>query len=157
MDTSSDTTIKIGSWTFTLTFASETPDFDSSSFREEHSVKNSLDLLNGNQDALLPQIVKGIRTEYDSAYADRGAFDQDIIDEILPAVDTEDKLLKLVTPLNANVFKTEKDGSHFIGLEFNCTWDDEHGIGILIHNDRVLKHGGADVSFTEWMAKEQEA
>ena len=33
------------------------------------------------------------------------------------------------------------------GLEGQCTWDDEHGIGILIEYDKVLSVGGASTSF----------
>jgi hypothetical protein len=43
-------------------------------------------------------------------------------------------------------------GVAIVGYELACAWDTEHGLGVLVHGDRVLKIGGADVAILRWMA-----
>jgi hypothetical protein len=45
-----------------------------------------------------------------------------------------------------------KDGFAYVGYEFGCTWDDEHGLGFMTHKDRIIDFGGADTSFLTWVA-----
>ena len=44
-------------------------------------------------------------------------------------------------------------GARFKPTDIGCTWDDEHGLGFMVHGDRVVKLGGADTSFLEWVAE----
>jgi len=41
-----------------------------------------------------------------------------------------------------------KDGAAYIGLGFNCSWEQEHGVGVLLHLDRIVDVGGEDTSFS---------
>jgi hypothetical protein len=41
-----------------------------------------------------------------------------------------------------------KEGLPYVGYEFGCTWDGEHGLGVLMHGNRVVEVGGADTAFT---------
>lgn len=53
---------------------------------------------------------------------------------------------------NVYILNAEKDGISYYGLEGGCTWDDEHGIGFLMHKDRVVNIGDAAISFSSWEA-----
>ena len=53
---------------------------------------------------------------------------------------------------NVYILNAVKDGYSYYGLEGGCTWDDEHGIGFLMHKDRVVKVGDAAISFNSWEA-----
>lgn len=55
--------------------------------------------------------------------------------------------LSNVLPLDA-----EKDGVAYIGLEFECTWEEEHGLGIMIHKDKVVDIGDAVSASDIWTA-----
>lgn len=46
------------------------------------------------------------------------------------------------------------DGVAYVGLECGCTWDDEHGLGIVLHRDRVIAVGQADTAFNGWEAED---
>jgi hypothetical protein len=46
-----------------------------------------------------------------------------------------------------------KAGHAYLGLEFGCTWDEEHGLGVLLHKSRVVKVGDSEVSFNHHAAK----
>jgi hypothetical protein len=46
-----------------------------------------------------------------------------------------------------------KEGLPYVGYEFGCTWDGEHGLGVLTHGSRVVEVGDADTAFTLWIAE----
>lgn len=51
-----------------------------------------------------------------------------------------------------HVLAVAKAGRAFVGFEFGCDWDQEHGAGAMVHGRRVIDVGGADVAFLEWKA-----
>jgi hypothetical protein len=42
----------------------------------------------------------------------------------------------------------------YIGFEFGCDWEEEHGLGVLMHGTRCVKIDQADAAFTLWRAKQ---
>lgn len=50
-------------------------------------------------------------------------------------------------PRPKRVLSVEKDGEAYIGFEFGCPWDREHGLGVMTHAGRVVEVGQADTSF----------
>lgn len=44
-----------------------------------------------------------------------------------------------------------KDEHSYVGIECGCTWDEEHGLGFLLHKNRLVGIGGADEAFN-WKA-----
>ena len=48
-----------------------------------------------------------------------------------------------------HILNVAKEGVAYLGLEFGCEWDQEHGLGVLPHRDRVLEVCQADTSFNE--------
>jgi hypothetical protein len=40
-----------------------------------------------------------------------------------------------------------KDGVAYTGLGFACTWDEEHGAGVLLHKDRIVDIGEGEQAF----------
>jgi hypothetical protein len=53
-----------------------------------------------------------------------------------------------------HVLQLLKDGVPYVGFEFGCRWDEEHGLGVLLHGTRVVEIGDAQTSFTLWIASE---
>lgn len=51
-----------------------------------------------------------------------------------------------------NVFPTAKNGLSYTGYEFVCSWEEEHGLGAMLHGSRVVEVGGADTALLEWIA-----
>jgi hypothetical protein len=73
-------------------------------------------------------------------------------DRVLPVVKTPMELKALMGVSFVNVHPMAKDGKPFIGVELGCTWEQEHGLGVLMHGAKVLKVGGAETAFTRWIA-----
>lgn len=45
-----------------------------------------------------------------------------------------------------------RDGLSYVGLILETGWDDGHGLGVLLHGDRIVQVGGADTAFnpSQW-------
>jgi hypothetical protein len=72
---------------------------------------------------------------------------------VLPEARSIEELAQLVTPSTA-IFHTARRGTRpYIGYTFRCAWDDEHGVGVLMHGLRLLSVGGADTAHLEWIAE----
>jgi hypothetical protein len=68
-------------------------------------------------------------------------------DSLMPAVQSAEELSRLIDLRHVHVHPWTKDGVGYVGLQFGCSWDQEHGFGVLMHRDRVVSIGSADVSF----------
>jgi hypothetical protein len=70
-----------------------------------------------------------------------------------PVVNDSNDMRRLVGLHSVHVLKVERDGSAYVGFEFGCEWDEEHGAGVMTHLGKVVQTGQADVSFEDWIAK----
>jgi Domain of unknown function (DUF6985) len=72
----------------------------------------------------------------------------------LPDISEPSELRPLIGLSNVHVLSVVRDGAAYIGFEFGCVWDDEHGAGVMTHLGRVVATGQAAVSFMAWIAKQ---
>lgn len=68
----------------------------------------------------------------------------------LPEHWDEATLLPLVRLNNINLYPVL--GGPYIGLDFSCAWEDEHGYGLMMAGTEVAETGGADVGALGWIA-----
>lgn len=71
----------------------------------------------------------------------------------LPEVSEPGGLRPLIGLSGVHVLTIAHDGSAYLGFEFGCVWDEEHGAGVMTHRGRVIDTGQADIAFTEWVAE----
>ena len=71
----------------------------------------------------------------------------------MPRVETKDGFRDLIGPSTLNIHPVQKNGLPYIGLELGCSWDIEHGLGVLFHGARVVEIGGADTAILLWIAE----
>ena len=74
-------------------------------------------------------------------------------DEYMPDVSSAKDFRQLIGLHNVHVLSLQKEGVPYIGYEFGCMWDDEHGLGVLMHGARVVEVGDASTAFTLWIAE----
>ena len=72
--------------------------------------------------------------------------------EYAPDIDGVDDLRALIALQAVNVHNVWHGEVPYLGLQLACTWDDEHGLGVLLHGTRVVRTGGADTAILRWMA-----
>lgn len=100
------------------------------------------------RDAVLAAILRdysGMRESY--------GYDDDEAEELMPEVSEEGQFRDLLGLSNVHVLTVANEGTAYIGFEFGCTWDTEHGLGVMTHRGRVVDVGGADTSFLDWIAE----
>jgi len=73
--------------------------------------------------------------------------------EKMPDVRREADLRSLVCLHTLNIHQIADTGAPYVGYQFHCTWDEEHGLGILMHGTRPVEVGGADTAILLWVAR----
>ncbi|RYD17118.1 MAG: hypothetical protein EOP88_28255 [Verrucomicrobiaceae bacterium] len=72
---------------------------------------------------------------------------------LMPPLDSAADLTRLIDLRHVHIESWTKAGIGYVGLQFGCTWDQEHGLGFMMHQARVVSVGDADVSFA-WEPEE---
>jgi|SRR5581483_4162976 hypothetical protein len=75
-------------------------------------------------------------------------------ENFMPDVSSVEDFRKMIGLHEVHVHQVLKEGIPYIGFDFGCVWDGEHGLGVLMHGTRVVEVGGADTAFTLWVAKQ---
>jgi hypothetical protein len=105
-----------------------------------------------NEASISAALMMSLLKEYPSLQEQYGYTDQEKAD-LMPDVSTAEDFRNLIGLHSVNVHPLQKNGIPYVGFEFGCTWDDEHGLGILMHGTRTVEIGGADTAILLWIAK----
>lgn len=104
---------------------------------------NSLIFLQDNSEKIRDEILNALYKELPEI--------RDIYEDLVPEINSISDLKNFIGLSNIHVIESDKDGFAYIGYELGCDWDDEHGIGVMTHKDRVIEIGQADTSFNSWI------
>ncbi len=82
--------------------------------------------------------------------------------DAMPEIETAEQLKPLIGLSTVHVLDVVNDGAAYVGFELGCTWDDEHGLGLMTHRGRIIElpHIGlgkvnqADIASEDWVAEE---
>lgn len=80
--------------------------------------------------------------------------DDEELAEVLPAAARVSGLRKVLGLGNVHLSSVALKGQAYVGFEFGCAWDEEHGLGVLTHGARIVAVGAADVSYRLYVAEE---
>jgi hypothetical protein len=107
-----------------------------------------------NQQLLCPVIIDAIFDYYRSHRENWRTGDESLDDITVPPVQSPDDLRRLIRLDSLFVLDMSRDDLPLIGLCFACSWDIEHGLGVLIHGTRLVEVGENDITWTgpskEW-------
>lgn len=108
--------------------------------------KKALEYLIGNQKEIQDKILSGLIKEFPATAA---IYDYaEIEGRGLPAEVTElEHCKKIIRPSIIHLMNKEKDGYGYVGYQFACVWDMEHGMGVMTHKSRIIEMGEGDSSF----------
>ncbi|MBI1374163.1 MAG: hypothetical protein GC159_15710 [Phycisphaera sp.] len=53
-----------------------------------------------------------------------------------------DDVPRLIHCIGLNIFEQSEGGDSSYSLAFNCGWDPEHGVEVLLHGDSIIKFAG---------------
>lgn len=69
-----------------------------------------------------------------------------------PEITQPMELKTLLGLCNVHLLRVANDGIGYMGFEFGCVWEEEHGLGVMVHRDRIVSVGQGDDSFLWWIA-----
>jgi len=103
---------------------------------------------------IVSAILKSIFDEYEWMREDFAeCLSTDDAARLVPIITAPPELLPLISLGTMTIHRVHNENVAYIGMSFGCTWDEEHGIGVLIHRSRIVSVGGCDTSFMEWIPK----
>lgn len=110
--------------------------------------------LKDNEPAITASLLAAILRIYPKLRKNYGFKDSDYMDDLyMPVIKTADDLRPLIGLGTVHVLDIAKADHAYIGFECGCTWDEEHGLGVLMDKGRVIEVGQADMAFDQWAAK----
>lgn len=115
--------------------------------------ENAFHYLIEQQINILDAAIKEIYKNY-PLWQDEYNYNEDEKEFLMPNLSCIEDLKKLVNPKKIYIMDVETDNMAYFGIEFQCRWDEEHGVGLMFHKNRVVKIGGADTAFMTWIAEE---
>lgn len=80
-------------------------------------------------------------------------YDIKVNEQELPTITSVEGLTKVIALEEISVHQISKDGVPYVGYQFSCSWDEEHGLGVLMHDKRIIEVGGAETAFLLWIAE----
>ena len=104
-----------------------------------------------HQEATRDAILQAIFDRYPDEQKAYG-YEGEEAEELMPDLQDREQLRAMIGLSNVHLFPVVKDGIAYIGFEFGCCWDDEHGLGAMTHAGRIVEVGGADTAILEWIA-----
>lgn len=109
--------------------------------------KQALEYFNNNQSKVLNALCLGLINHYPRLME---MYNINELDEEFgfPELRTIDDVKKIIGLDNLHILSDKKDDLSYVGFECGCPWDIEHGLGIIMHRDRVIDVGGADIAFS---------
>lgn len=105
---------------------------------------NAYNYLMEFQDLIQEQILNALKNEYGGLKEMYGASMPDIADV--------QQFRKLIGLSAVHLLNVSKDDTAYVGYEFGCTWDEEYGLGVMTHKDRIIEIGDASTAFLTWIA-----
>lgn len=99
-------------------------------------------------------VLDGVFGRYDAIRASyAGAFEPEHEATVFPTVASAEELLDVIEIVAVHVHQIDRGGVPYLGFEFSCPWDVEHGLGVLMHGTRLVDMGGADTAIMLWVAR----
>lgn len=104
----------------------------------------------GQLDDTIRTALNAVFDEYPRIQLDHSGFAEP---SSIPDLEDVDGLCDLVELIGIFVHPISRDGRPYVGLEFSCPWDPEHGLGVLVNGSRVVETGGGDTALLLWIAQ----
>lgn len=109
-----------------------------------------------NDELIRDKVVKAIFDAYPSMRESFVDFFGEDLDKQMPELGDPSDLKRLIGLSAVDISDVEKDGVAYVGFEFGCTWEEEHGLGVMTHKDRIIEVGDTETAFDAWRLRRGE-
>ena len=76
---------------------------------------------------------------------------KNIYEDLIPEITKIEDFRNCIGLANIHIKSSDKDNFAYIGFELGCDWDEEHGVGVMMHKNRIVAIGQADTAFDDWV------
>jgi hypothetical protein len=115
--------------------------------------RNAIEYIAANSEHLQKIFLQKLLREYPKWQPKYGYSPEDAL-HFMPDVKSIDGFKHLLILNQIYIHPQTKDGVSYVGFEFECEWDVEHGIGCMFHKDRIVAFGMAESSFMDWIMQD---
>lgn len=91
---------------------------------------------------LLSQIAPFFVEYFAECFREEGAGDS-----LIERVSTPNGIRETLHLNNVVIHNKFLDNCAYVGFGFSCSWEQEHGVGVLFHRDRIVEIGGEDTTY----------
>ena len=109
---------------------------------------NAYRYLKENESAVTESLLVGLFADYLQI---RAAYDID--PEYIPAIERAEDFGRLIKPINIHINSESEDDFAYIGFEFDCLWDIEHGLGVMMHRTEYIGCNDAEAAWNLDLAR----
>jgi hypothetical protein len=113
--------------------------------------------LRENDQAVRDKVLAAIFEVYPKWRDNYSEFFGEELDAHMPRLSNPSDLKPLIGLSIVHILNVEKDGLAYIGFEFGCTWEEEHGLGVMCCRDRIIEVGSAEEAFSASIANRDKA
>jgi len=106
----------------------------------------TLEFLIENAEGILASIYQFIFEEREALEEVYGDFDTER-QEGFPLLSRPEEVVQYINFSTAYIYPSSRD-NYYLGFFGNATWDSEHGVGIVLHNFKVVDFGDCDTTNT---------
>lgn len=99
--------------------------------------------LKENESQVTAALLAGLYNDYPQIREVYGGIEP----EYLPEIEQTADLRRMIRPLNIHINLEAKDNCAYIGFECDCLWDEEHGLGIMMHRDEYIGCNDAEAAW----------
>lgn len=110
---------------------------------------NTLNYIFENQEKIAELIITRTITELEQIKSDYGLENEAEYQNL-----NREKIKSLIGISSILIKTIAKDGFSYFDISGGCNWDEEHGLNILFHKDRIISFGGIDGGSTHEAEKD---
>jgi len=107
---------------------------------------NTIEFISQNAEIIKTSLLTSLPEYYGDVKGTFGISDSDQNPDF-PDVKSISRFSELFSVNRVYILCAEKDDFAYYSLEGGCTWDEEHGIGFIVHKSRILCIGQADILY----------
>lgn len=114
--------------------------------------QKALEYLKENQEQILKSFLKSLLERYPTL---QKAYDFNEEDKpyFMPDIKVIEDFSVLLTSCACYIMNVYKDDFPYFGFSFGCPWDNEHGLGVMMYKDRVLKIDDEEIAYSTHTAE----
>lgn len=121
---------------------------------EDDALVDAFLALQDEMEAAVLLAVAGQHPRWRAALGEACCMDEEDLEAAVPKLTSPEDLRAQMGLHDVHLFDVVHGGEHYVGLEFGCAWEDEHGLGVLLHGSEVIALGHADCSFDERLVEQ---